>query len=54
MKGSYLSNVMGVKCDNCDSAGEKSQEPLTSPACFCRDSLYIHPSRIELYFRDIE
>ncbi len=33
--------------DICESAGEKSQEPLTFPACFRRDSLYGHLFRIE-------
>ena len=35
-----LATVSGVRRDNCDSVGNKSQEPLTFPACFRRDSQF--------------
>ncbi len=38
---------LGVRNDIYDSAGKKSQEPLTFPACFRRDSLCGHLFRIE-------
>ncbi len=38
---------MGVRLDNCYSPEKKSQELLTFPACFRRDSLYGHLFRIE-------
>ncbi len=38
--------VLGVRRDICDSAWEKSQQPLTFPAC-CRESLKSHFFRIE-------
>ena len=37
--GDIASFVLGVRRDIGDSAGEKSQEPLNYPACFCRDPL---------------
>ncbi len=38
---------LGVRNDIYDSAGKKSQEPLTFSACYRRDSLYGHLYRIE-------
>ena len=39
--------MLGVRRDISDSAREKSQEPLTFPACVRRDSLYGHLFRFE-------
>jgi hypothetical protein len=47
MDGGHL-HVLGVRRNICDSAGKKSQEPLTFPARFCRDSLCDHLFRMEL------
>ncbi len=39
-RGIIRQTMLGVRHDNCDSAGNKSQEPLTFRTCFRRDSLY--------------
>ncbi len=43
----YSVIVLGVRRDNCDSPGKKSQDPVTFRSYFRRDSLYGHLYRIE-------